>query len=107
MLRDLGGHIGYSIRPTERGKGYNKVNLYLGLKRLHEVGEKEALLDCEADNKASSNTMKALGGKLVNTKTDKIYGVVEDYIINVDKALELYGEYYEQFIINDKLQKRK
>ena len=31
-LKKYGGHIGYSIRPTERGKGYNKINLYLGLK---------------------------------------------------------------------------
>ena len=30
-LKRKGGHIGYGIRPTERQKGYNKVNLYLGL----------------------------------------------------------------------------
>ena len=30
-LKKFGGHIGYSIRPTERKKGYNKLNLYLGL----------------------------------------------------------------------------
>ena len=27
-LRNIGGHIGYSIRPTERRKGYNKINLF-------------------------------------------------------------------------------
>ena len=26
MLR-FGGHIGYGIRPSERRKGYNKINL--------------------------------------------------------------------------------
>lgn len=31
-LSKSGGHIGYSIRPSERRKGYNKINLYLGLK---------------------------------------------------------------------------
>ena len=101
MLRDLGGHIGYTIRPTERGKGYNKINLYLGLKRLHEVGEKEALLDCEVDNIASSSTMKALGGKLVKTKNTEKYGMVEDYIIDIDEALNKYGELYEQYVIDD------
>lgn len=35
-LKKYGGHIGYSIRPTERGKGYNKINLYLGLKDCQE-----------------------------------------------------------------------
>ena len=27
-LEECGGHIGYGIRPTERRKGYNKINLY-------------------------------------------------------------------------------
>ena len=30
MLR-FGGHIGYGVRPSEKRKGYNKINLYLGL----------------------------------------------------------------------------
>ena len=101
MLRDLGGHIGYSIRPSQRGKGFNKINLYLGLKRLHEIDEKEALLDCEIDNKASSGTMKALGGKLVNTKNTEKYGIVEDYIINIEEALEKYKDIYEPYIFDD------
>ena len=37
-LRQYGGHIGYSIRPSERGKGYNKINLYLGLKVCDQYG---------------------------------------------------------------------
>ena len=99
MLRDLGGHIGFSIRPSERGKGYNKINLYLGLKRLSEVGEKEALLDCEISNKASSRTMMALGGRLVNTKNTDEFGVVEDYIIDVEESLEKYKDIYDKFVL--------
>ena len=39
LLEESGaGHIGYGIRPTERRKGYNKVNLYLGLLELQKVG---------------------------------------------------------------------
>ncbi len=30
-MLQFGGHIGYGIRPTERRKGYNKINLYLGM----------------------------------------------------------------------------
>ncbi len=30
-LWEYGGHIGYSILSSERRKGYNKVNLFLGL----------------------------------------------------------------------------
>ena len=102
-LKELGGHIGYSIRPTKRGKGYNKINLYLALKRLQEVGEKEALLDCEIDNKASSGTIKALGGKLVNTKETEKYGMVEDYIINIDEALNKYKDMFDPYLIKEKI----
>ena len=31
ILAKGGSHIGYGIRPSERRKGYNKINLYLGL----------------------------------------------------------------------------
>ena len=37
-LKKYGGNIGYCIRPTERGKGYNKINLYLGLKICRNYG---------------------------------------------------------------------
>ena len=29
-MKKFSGNIGYGIRPTERRKGYNKINLYLG-----------------------------------------------------------------------------
>lgn len=31
-LLTYGGHIGYSIRPSERQKGYGKIQLLLALK---------------------------------------------------------------------------
>ena len=30
-MKKFGGNIGYGIRPIERRKEYNKINLYLGL----------------------------------------------------------------------------
>lgn len=61
-LKKYGGHIGYSIRPTERGKGYNKINLYLGLKVCQEYRIDKVLMDADKDNPASWKTMEALGG---------------------------------------------
>ena len=61
-LSKFGGHIGYGIRPTERGKGYNKVNLYLGLKVCNEYGIEIVFMDADLDNPASWKTMEALGG---------------------------------------------
>ena len=60
-LSKYGGHIGYSIRPTERGRGYNKINLYLGLKVCNEHGIERVFLDADLDNPASWKTMEAMG----------------------------------------------
>ncbi len=44
-LQRIGGHIGYGIRPTERRRGYNEINLYLALIRCQELGMDVVLLD--------------------------------------------------------------
>lgn len=98
-LKKSGGHIGYGIRPTERRKGYNKLNLYLGLKCLKEHGVKEAFLDCNKDNLGSAKTIKALGGKL----TKEYYNLdlkcmVQDYLIDVDKSIKDNAKIYEPMI---------
>ncbi len=98
-LRELGGNIGYSIRPTERRKGYNKINLYLGLLCCQRHGIKEVLLDCDKDNLGSSKTMVALGGVLVNERYNDNYNcIVEDYIIDVDLAIDKYKDTYDPYV---------
>lgn len=100
-LRNIGGHIGYSIRPTERRKGYNKINLYLGLEKCKEHGIKEVLMDCEKENIGSAKTMQALGGKLIKEeykKSDICDGIVQDYTINVDDAISKNKEKYKDKI---------
>ena len=96
-LRNFGGNIGYSIRPTERRKGYNKINLYLGLKICQEYGIKEVLMDCDKYNLGSAKTIQALGG--VKTKecyNDEFKETVEFYSIDVDKSLSANKELYEK-----------
>ena len=93
-LRRFGGHVGYSIRPAERGKGYGKIQLYLALKVCARYGTGEALLDADLDNPASWRTMEALGGERVREYFDEtVGGTVVDYIIDVKKALAEYREY--------------
>lgn len=103
-LRKLGGHIGYGIRPTERRKGYNKINLYLGLKECQKYGIEEALLTCNKENLGSAKTMKALGGKLIKEiyEDEKYHEYLQFYIINVDESLEKYKEEYEKYIVQEK-----
>lgn len=98
-LNKFGGHIGYGIRPTDRGKGYNKVNLYLGLKVCDEYGIDKVFMDADLDNPASWKTMEALGGERVKeyyNEDEKC--VVVDYNIDVKKALETYKDVYEPYI---------
>ena len=109
-LKEQGGHIGYSIRPTERRKGYNKVNLYLGLLFCQEHGIDEVLLDCDKDNLGSAKTMQALGGVLVREYfEDKEYHcMIQDYTINVNEAINKYRDIYEPMISKkEKLSNKK
>ena len=96
-LSRYGGHIGYSIRPTERGKGYNKTNLYLGLKVCDRYGISSVFMDADLDNPASWKTMEAMGGERIREYYDDAdaHCTVVDYIIDVQKALREHPEYEE------------
>lgn len=96
-MRKHGGHIGYSIRPTERGKGYNKINLYLGLKVCNQYGIETVMLDADLDNPASWRTMEALGGMRVREYFDDEDSNTDVVVYNIDtgKALAEQPEYEE------------
>jgi predicted acetyltransferase len=98
-LQRLGGHIGYGIRPTERGHGYNEINLYLALERCYEQGLDMVLLDCNDNNPASWRTMLALGGNLIHTWEDPEEGLCRRYSINVERAINTYRSVYEPRIL--------
>lgn len=98
-LKNSGGHIGYSVRPTERRKGYNKINLYLGLKKCYEYNIKDALLDCIVSNLGSVKTIQALGGKLLKEEfSDKYNEVVQMYTIDVEESLNKYSCIYDNSV---------
>jgi len=63
-LRRLGGHIGYTIRPSERGKGYGILILRELVKRAAEMGIGEVLLTCTEDNVVSRRVIERNGGEL-------------------------------------------
>ena len=94
-MKQFGGNIGYGIRPTERRRGYNKINLYLGLIEAKKIGLDKVMLDCDVENLGSSKTMEALGGKLERTEIDPYDGIlISVYWINVDESLEKYKDEY-------------
>ena len=102
MLR-FGGHIGYGIRPTERRKGYNKINLYLGMIEAKKLGLEKVMLDCDVNNLGSDRTLKALGGELVRTEIDPQDGILTNvYWFNVDETIEKYKNVYGPYIADNK-----
>ena len=104
-LRKFAGHIGFCIRPTERRKGYNKINLYLGLKVCQQHNIKEVLMDCDKDNLGSAKTMLALGGVMVKEYFDDEIAkcLVQDYVFDVDKCIELNKSIYEPLVNSAKV----
>ncbi|MBU3175243.1 GNAT family N-acetyltransferase [Clostridium estertheticum] len=84
-LLQYGGHIGYSVRKSERNKGYAKEELRQALTYCKDILHiSRVLLTCDNDNLASQKTILAQGGKKENEvvmKDDNC--VVERYWIDL------------------------
>ena len=103
-MLQFAGHIGYSIRPTERRKGYNKINLYLGILEAQKIGLDRVMLGCDVNNLGSDKTLKALGGKLERTELDPSDGLLTNvYWFNVDETIENYKDAYEPYISKERV----
>ena len=79
FLLEEGGHIGYSIRPSVRGKGYAKEALRQGLQVAKEKNIKKALVTCSTENPASRAVIVANGGELEDVRNG-----TERYWMDVD-----------------------
>ena len=63
-LRARGGHIGYVVRPSERGKGYGNLILKELLKEAEKYGFDELLLTCDETNIISRKVIESNFGML-------------------------------------------
>ncbi len=63
-LRELGGHIGYEIRPSKRHQGFGTRALRIALAFAQSLGIERALLTCDADNLGSRKIIEKNGGVL-------------------------------------------
>ena len=66
-LEKYAGHIGYSVRPSERRKGYAKEMLRITLPFCREIGLNKVLITCTDGNIGSEKTILANGGVYEST----------------------------------------
>ena len=72
-LRAVGGHIGYSVRPSERGKGYGSVILRRTLDEAEGLGIESVLITVNEDNVPSWRLVESNGGTLARIDDGKRY----------------------------------
>jgi predicted acetyltransferase len=65
-LAELGGHIGYAVRPGFRRRGYATAILGQSLLVAASVGLESVLVTCNADNVGSAQVIENCGGVLEN-----------------------------------------
>lgn len=65
-LRKMGGHIGYTIRPSRRKLGYGTKMLSLALLEAKKLGIRKALITCDKTNIGSVKMIEKNGGILEN-----------------------------------------
>lgn len=83
-MKKYTGHVGYSVRPSERNKGYATQLLAKACDFLSCFGYKEINVACLPDNEASRKTILKNGGEYLETvflEEDNVY--LERYKISL------------------------
>lgn len=63
-LLEMGGHIGYDVRPSARRRGHATAMLREALRVAHGLGIERALVTCTVDNVGSRTVIERNGGVL-------------------------------------------
>ncbi len=85
-LEKYAGHIGYSVRPSERRKCYASSMLKEALKFCKEIGLERVLISCIETNEASRRTILKNGGVYESTVYEPTAGkTLQRYWIDLKK----------------------
>lgn len=82
-LLKFGGHIGDSVRPTERNKGYATEQIRLALLECKKLGLDKVLITCNKNNLASARTIIKNGGVLENELEKSENEIFQRYWIKI------------------------
>jgi predicted acetyltransferase len=82
FLLEAGGHIGYGVRPSARGRGLAGWALAAILPEARDLGLARVLVTCNVDNAASARTIERNGGVLEDVRDTEI-GMVRRYWITL------------------------
>jgi predicted acetyltransferase len=82
FLLDAGGHIGYSVRPSARGRGLATWAVAEVLGHARALGLERVLVTCVDDNQASARTIERSGGVLEDVR-DTVLGRTRRYWIEL------------------------
>ena len=95
-LLNYGGHIGYSIRPSERRRGYAVYQVYLALKYCLEKEIDRVLITCDKENVGSAKTIINSGGVLENEILEDDGSICQRYWIEVSDSIKRLSKKYER-----------
>jgi predicted acetyltransferase len=71
-LLEMGGHIGYDVRPSARRRGHATEMLRLALGVARGLGIERALITCDVDNIGSRTVIERNGGILEDERSGKL-----------------------------------
>lgn len=72
MLLEMGGHIGYDVRPSARRRGHATEMLRQALGVARGMGIDPALITCDVDNVGSRTVIERNGGVLEDERSGKL-----------------------------------
>ena len=82
-LAKFGGHIGDSIRPSERNKGYATKQIQMTCQIAKQLGIDKVLITCKDWNTASARTIVKSGGVFESEITDNDGVVFKRFWISI------------------------
>jgi len=82
FLLRAGGHIGYGLRPSARGRGLAAWAVRKIMPRAQDLGLDRLLVTCDDSNVASARTIEKVGGVLEDVRQTEL-GLTRRYWITL------------------------